>query len=320
MMFRIKTTFLFAGFMLSILSLFFLTPQTQVRFSRLLWAFAGLLLILYGVVYGECDASKPFFYLKKVYRYKNVCIFFGCLLILCVAFFTQIRSLYTECSYVIFGIIHAVISTIMVAISLFFHHLPKSPIRTAFHVAQEFNVSAVWASIQFFSIAIFIFYVLQGKKRISGEKIWYFVGGLTVFFGLDEFLSIHERTAKFYLYPLSQKIFPSFELSNPSYVWVFTYAPVMAITLFVIFVSLYKDFVHDKKSLIMLSLGGCVFLLGAVGMEINEILNNILTLHYRFFIEEYAEMIGLTLIGAGIMHFMQCKNGSTVSEVLHPKQ
>lgn len=236
-----------------------------------------------------------------ILRYRTILIFWGLFLISTSFFYNLFCRMFNEYNYKLLLKILLLISSIVIFLASYPYR--NLYLRAAWDLSSEYNVPAIWSTLQYFIIAIFILGMIKNKKQVAK---WYFIVLMIIFLGFDELCSIHEKIG-FLFSGVISSLYPNFSLQIPPHSWIIVYIP------FLIFFAIYgykvffKDLMNNKKSFFTIIIGCIVFLTGAVLMEFLEIIEvqkQTTLLTHRLILEESLEMFGVVIIGLGLIKLM----------------
>ena len=175
-----------------------------------------------------------------------------------------------------------------------------------FNFDTEKNIPSIFSSLLHFSAAILIFWIAGSKFHIKKRTyFWIPLGILFLFLGFDELLRIHEK--------LSPNI-SGFEESSGLfyYKWIIPYGIAVIILGFLFLKPILE---LPKKTVFGFVAAGCIFILGAVGLEMiggwfitsdySQIrdLRKITPIFILYTIEELLEMIGMVYFIYELLYF-----------------
>jgi hypothetical protein len=187
-----------------------------------------------------------------------------------------------------------------------------------FHLDRERNLPTLFSSAQFLLLAGVLVSILrlQIRQGISKGKacLWILLAAGAAYLSLDEFLQIHESLGT--MLAKAGRAAPdgsllSTALEFPTYYWALVYLPLALPAALITAVFLWRE-LGPQRWYPFISIS--VFLLGAVGLDLLEgyignrdhtgipiILFGSPRLIDTFLIEEFLEMVGVTIVLAGCL-------------------
>ena len=253
---------------------------------------------------GDGIVSDPWEFLI-IMRYRLLLVFMGVLLAGTAVFYDQTTAIFKDFNYRAYGLVTITISTAIVGLGLI--PFANIYITQALSVGDEFNVPTFWSTFLYLFVVLFIWHFLsyvEPDKKLT----WTMILLLALFLGADELFQVHEKIGILTTSLISRFINPDFSITIEAHTWILVYVPIATILGFAVLKTLYADLIGSKQSLLIMLLGIFIFLLGAVGLEIVEFIeteNDIVIIPFRIVMEEYFEMIGLSVFGMGLARFMK---------------
>lgn len=178
-----------------------------------------------------------------------------------------------------------------------------------FNFNAEGNFTTFYSvlAIGFAALLLFIVGILKRSHKIKDANYWLALSAIFIFLSYDEAAQVHERFNK-----SSRAIIPEEGYDLLYYAWVVPYAIFALIIGFAFLKFLFR---LPKKTAILFTIAGVVFVTGAVGLELlnsyffyNEG-DNSFGLYLAFTIEELLEMTGVALFIYAILDYIKSYMG-----------
>jgi hypothetical protein len=179
----------------------------------------------------------------------------------------------------------------------------------------EANLPSLYSSLAILFCAVLLWLIAVDKKA-SGEAYRYHWLGLAVIFtflGVDEAISLHEEIGD-----LVEAVAWFEAAGYLFFAWVVPYGMLL-----VVFAVIYFKFVLSlpRKTMLMFVVAGCLFIFGAVGIEIISAreadLHGSETVYYSvlYTLEELCEMIAIVLFSNGLLRYMEAEKGAVIFRI-----
>jgi hypothetical protein len=182
--------------------------------------------------------------------------------------------------------------------------LPSPTLSHLFDLNGEGTIPAWFSSVQlaFLAVALFLLRATQSHGKYWGLLV---LSVLTMFFSVDEMLSMHERLNEVLI---TVPGFPRFKYNNGA--WLIIYLPVLAFVGMICLRDMLALRVRFPAEVLSLCLGVGLALLGAAGLEV---------ISYQFFfldqqgfwyqlevgLEELLEMAGVSLMLCSVTSMLE---------------
>lgn len=177
-------------------------------------------------------------------------------------------------------------------------------LRFLFHLEMEFNIPALFSAAQLFLVGYGFLLVRKSLKQRDSEppRLYLALGIIFIYLALDEGLFLHESITM-----LSRRVdwIPKTESGHGA--WVLPYILIGLVFFLVNLKSLIRLLQQYTREFSTMAVGFFLYVLGALGLEINKGLFQALDLlpeHQRMLqvsIEEFLEMFGITIVLYGVL-------------------
>ncbi|HSI78241.1 MAG TPA: hypothetical protein VK957_20250 [Lunatimonas sp.] len=179
-----------------------------------------------------------------------------------------------------------------------------------FNFNLEGNIPAFFSAVQLLVTSLIIFVIAFAEKSLNQQYLgWMGLALVFSFLAIDEAVMIHETLIGYFkdTYDLSGYFY---------YAWVIPYA-IGVLVLFLVYIPFFLRL--DLRMFGLMILAGFIFVSGAIGFEMlggNEMENRGWTLTYMIYysIEEFLEMIGVSIFVYSLLWFISVHYGKATFE------
>ena len=209
----------------------------------------------------------------------------------------------------------------LVAIHIFLSILlvPNRFIRTLFHLDREFNIPSLFSAAQLFLVGYGFIYLYNRLKGATADppRFYRALGIIFIFLALDEGLFLHESITM-----LSRNLDWVPKTNTGHGAWVLPYILIgLGFFLWNIrtLIALLRKHTREFSTM---AVGFFLYILGGLGLETNRWLFrllNVLPEHQgliQLSMEEFFEMIGITIVLYGLLLLHQSDRSSTTANTV----
>jgi len=189
-----------------------------------------------------------------------------------------------------------------------------------FNLNEEGNLPAWFSAIQLYSVAILLFMFFWGKRE-QGDFSWGVLLGAAgfLFLSVDEGAKVHERVGTIIdaivvggatsIQDVTHDNHGDLLLPVTGY-WMFYLGPVALVALFLWWRSIRRFTETSRNSQTKVLIGALIFLASATLPEIfsNFLIGNLFAMHAELVIEEWGEMLGITICLWGVFELCRDHN------------